>query len=99
MCATSPRPKNVLMRPLRAIEELIRDQDVERLVLFLQAADRARRQNPLDAEHLEPVDVRAEIQLRRQNPMADAVARQKRDALSAKRPDHVRAGRIAERRA
>ena len=68
--------------PLRAIEELIGHDDVERLVLLLQAADRARRQDPLDAEHLEAVDVRAEVQLRRQDAMPDAVPRQKRDALA-----------------
>ena len=73
--------------PLRPIEELIGDDDVERLVLLLQAADGARRQNPLDAEHLEAVDVRAEIQLRRQKPMPGAVAREKRHALAAQRAD------------
>ena len=84
--------------PFRAIEELIGHDDVERLVFLLQAADRARRQDPLDAEHLEAVDVRAEVQLRRQDAMAGAVARQKRDPLAAQRADHVRARRIAERR-
>ena len=34
----------------RPIEELIRHDEVQRLVVFTQAADRARRQNPLDAE-------------------------------------------------
>ena len=33
-CATSPRPKNVLMRPLRAIEELVGNDDVERPVFL-----------------------------------------------------------------
>ena len=64
----------------------------------LQAADRARRQDALDAEHLEPEDVRAEVQLGRQHPMPGAVPRQKRDALAAQRADDVRARRIAERR-
>ena len=68
--------------PLRPIEELIGHDDVERLVFLLQAADRARRQDPLDAEHLEAVDVRAEVQLGRQDAVADAVPRQKRDALA-----------------
>ena len=83
---------------LRPIEELIGHDDVERLVFLLQAADGARRQDALDAEHLEAVDVRAEVQLRRQDAVPDAVARQKRDALAAQRADHVRPGRIAERR-
>ena len=84
--------------PLGAIEELIGHHDVERLVLLLQAADGARREDALDAEHLEAEDVRAEVQLGRQQPMADAVPRQERDALAAQRADHVRARRIAERR-
>ena len=57
------------MRPLRPIEELIGHQNVERLVLLLQAADGARRHDALDAEHLEAVDVGAEIQFRRENAM------------------------------
>ena len=97
-CATRPLPKNVLIRPLRAIEELIGDDDVERLVFLLQAADGARREDALDAEHLEAEDVGAEVQLGRQQPVAGAVPRQKRHALAAQRADDVRARRIAERR-
>src|SRR5260221_14385660 len=78
---------------LRAIEELIRNEDVERLVFVLQAADGARRQDSLDAKHLEAVDVRPEIELGRQNPVPDAVARQERDALTSKRAEQIRAGR------
>ena len=84
---------------LRPIEELIGDEDVERLVLLLQAADGARRQQPLDAQHLEAVDVRPEVELRRQKAMADAVPREKRHALPAQRADDVGTRRIAERRA
>ena len=83
--------------PLRAIEELIGHDDVERRVFLLQAADRARRQDPLDAEHLEPVDVRAEVQLGGQQAMAGAVPRQERDAPSPQRAENIGAGRIAER--
>ena len=84
--------------PFRAIDELVRDQDVERLVLFLEAADGAGREDPLHAEDLESVDIGAEIQFGRQDPMADAVARKKRDASSPQRPDDIRAGRFAKRR-
>ena len=63
---------------LGPIEELIGHDDVERPVLLPQAADGAGRQDPLDAEHLEAVDIGAEVQLRRQDAMAGAVARQKR---------------------
>src|SRR5947209_10452055 len=84
--------------PSGAVEELIGHDDVERLVLLFQAADRARRYDPLDAEHLECVDVRAEIELRRKDPMADAMSRQERDALAAERADDERTGRLAKRR-
>ena len=56
--------------PARAIEELIGNDEVERLVVLAQAADGARRQDPLDAEQLEAVDVGAEVQLGRQQPVA-----------------------------
>src|SRR4026208_2436711 len=82
----------------RAIEKLIGHQNVERPVFFLQAADRARRQDALDAEHLEAVDVGAEIQLRREDAMADAVTREKRDLPAAKTAGHTRTWWIAERR-
>src|SRR4051812_20029800 len=59
--------------PLRSIEELIGDQNVERPVFFFQAAYGAGRQNLLDAEHLEAEDVRAKVELGRQQAMADAV--------------------------
>ena len=74
----------------RPIEELIRHDDVQRLVFVLQAADGARREDALDAEHLEAVDVRAEIELGRQNPVACAVPREERDPLAAQRRENVR---------
>ena len=52
---------------------------IERRVFLLQAPDRARRQQPLDAERLEAVDVRAEVQLGRLDPVAVAVTREERD--------------------
>jgi len=94
----NPSPEERADAPARSIEELIRHDNIERLVFVLQAADRARRQDPLDAEHLETVDIRAEIQLRWQKAMADAVAREERHPPAAQRPDHVGTGRIAERR-
>ena len=47
----------------RAIDELVGHDDIERLQLLLQAADRAGRQDRGDAERLHPEDVRAEVQL------------------------------------
>ena len=65
-CADEPVAEERADAPLGAIEELIGNDDVERPVLLLQAADRARRQDALDAEHLEAEDVGAEVQLGRQ---------------------------------
>ena len=44
-----------------AVEELVWHHDVQRLVLLLEAANGARRKNPLDSQHLEAVDVRANV--------------------------------------
>ena len=70
---------------LGAVEELVRDHDVLRRVLLLQAADRAGREDALDAELLEAVDVGAEVQLGRHHAVAGAVTRQERHALAAQR--------------
>src|SRR5205809_4686681 len=83
---------------LGAIEKLIGNDDVERFEFLFQAADRARRENALDAEDLEAVDVRAEIQLGGQQRVAGAVTGEKGHALPAKRADEIRSRRIAERR-
>ena len=80
------------------IDELIRDDQVERLVFLLQAADGARREDVFDAERLEAEDVGAEIQLRGHEPVTEAVPGEKGDALAAQRADHVRRRRLAERR-
>ena len=83
---------------LRAIEELIGDEQIERRVFFFQAPDRARRQQPLDAERLEAVDVRAEIQIRGLDLVSLAVTREEHDVLARELPRHVRSRRRAERR-
>ena len=80
------------------IEELIRNHDVGGFVLLLEAADGAGGEDVLHAEQLHPEDVGAEVQLRRQQPVAGAVPRQKRDAPSAQRADDVRTRRFTKRR-
>src|SRR5262245_9733018 len=94
-----PAPEERADAAFRAVVELIRDQDIERTVFLLETPDGARRENPLDAECFEPVDVRAKIELRRQDSVARSVAREKRDALASKPADDVRARWFAERRA
>ena len=51
--------------PFRAIEELVGDDQVERLVVLLEAADRTGREDELDAQQLEAEDIGAEVQLAR----------------------------------
>ena len=58
-----PSPEERADAPGGAVEELIGHENVERTVLLLQAADGAGRQHALDAEHLEAIDVRPEVQL------------------------------------
>ena len=82
----------------RAIDELIRNDDVERLELFFQAADGARRQDEFHAELLQAEDVGAEVELARQQPVPGAVPRQERHSLAAQRADDVGARRVAKRR-
>jgi hypothetical protein len=92
-------PAEERARPsLGAIEELIGNDDVERCVFLLQAADGAGRQDVLDPEELHAEDVGAEVELRRQDPVPGAVPREKRDAAAAQRPDQIRPRRLAERR-
>src|SRR5207245_11210900 len=81
-----------------AVAELLRDDGVAGLDLLLHAADAADRDDPLDAERLQPPDVGAEIQLARRQPMAVAVARQEDHAPAIEPALAKLVGRIAERR-
>src|SRR5215213_11778793 len=70
----------------RAVKELIRNDHIERRVLFLQRADSRGRQNTLDAEQLHPIDVRTERQVGRRIPVPAPMPRQKRDLHAFERP-------------
>ena len=50
--------------PARAVDELIGNHEIQRLVLFLERAHRAERKNALHAQRFHAPDVGAEIQLR-----------------------------------
>src|SRR5262249_61870803 len=65
-------------------------------VLVLQAADRAGRDDALHAEHLEAVDVGAEVQLGRQQAMAGAVPSEERNAAAAQRAEDIRPRWVSE---
>ena len=81
----------------RAVVELVGHHELLRLEFLPQTAHGARRQDPFDAEHLHRVDVRAKVQLARQQPVPGAVAREKRDAPAAQRRQNQGRRRLAER--
>jgi hypothetical protein len=82
--------------PARAIEKLIGHDEVERPEILTQAAHGARRQDPFDAQQLESKNVGPEVELRRRQPVADAVPREKGDAPAAQRGNDIGPGRIAK---
>ena len=62
-----------------AVDELVGHDKVGGLVLFLERADGGDRDDALDAELLEGINVGAEVELGGKDAMAAAVAREKGD--------------------
>ena len=81
-----------------AIEKLIGNHKIQRLMLFLQRAHGRYRHDALDTQLLEAVNIRAKIQFAGQNSVSAAVARQECDLAPFQLPQYVGVGRIAERR-
>src|SRR6185312_6112203 len=73
----------------RAVHKLIRNHEIQRLMLFLQRAYRAQQENALDAQHLHAINVGAEIQLGRRETMAPAVPRQECDFFASQLSDDI----------
>lgn len=67
----------------RAIEELVREDDVTRVILLLQRADGGDADDPSNAERAKRPDVGAVGQFVRQNAVSARVPRQKEDGPSA----------------
>ncbi len=80
-----------------AIDELVGDDELQRLVFFLERADGRDRENALDAELFEAVNVGAEVQFGGQNAVAASVAGQEGD-FACPRACPERTGRKARRR-
>ena len=80
------------------IEKLIGNDELQRRVFFLQRSDGAQRQDAIDAQQFEPVNIGAKVQLRWRMAMAASVPRKKRDLFARELPDHVRIRRHAPRR-
>ena len=99
MCATIPAAeKSVPLALARPIEELRRQDDVLRRVSFLQAAHRRHAENPAHAERPQRPDIRAMIQLVRQDAVAPRVPRQEKHLPPRDAPAENRVRRRAERR-
>ena len=81
-----------------AVDELVGHDEIGGLVLFLERAHGRDRKDALDAELFEGVDVGAEVQLRGQNAMAAAVAREKGHLAALQLAEHKRVRGLAEGR-
>src|SRR5664279_2987936 len=90
--------EGVVRRLLGAVEELINDDDVTRLVFFLQRADGADADDPLNAKLFHGPDVGPMVQFARQNPMTASMAREKNHVTPGKFAGEQIVGGIAERR-
>src|SRR5579864_9227230 len=66
--------------------------------VLAQRTNRAYRENAFDAERFHGVNIGAIIDFAGKNPVAAAMAREKRDALPFERANYKCVGRIAERR-
>ncbi len=91
-------PKKRPLARKRPIDKLIRNHEVHRFMLFLQTPHRRHGQDVLHAQHLHPVNVRAKVQLARQNPVPTPMPRQKRHPPPIELTHHVRVRRRPKRR-
>ena len=82
-----------------AIEELIRNQNVQRLDVLLHAAHGRGGEDPFRSEQLEAKDVGAEVELGRHQGMPPAVTRQEGHRTTRQAAQDVPVRRITERRA
>src|SRR5437016_5979423 len=80
-----------------AVEELIWDHELQRLVLFFQRPDRGDGDDAFHAQLLEAVNVGAEIEFTGKNAVSSCMTRQKSDLAALQRAADVGVGRRAER--
>src|SRR5262249_44019478 len=85
--------------PLREIDELIGDDQIEWPDVVLHAANGGDRDDPLHAERFQAPDVRAEVQLGRRQAMPATVPRQEDDRAAVEGAGAELVRRIAEWRA
>ena len=80
-----------------AIDELVRNNEVSRLVFFFERADGRDRQDTFDPQHLHRKDIRAEVQLAGQKTVPASVPREKSNVASLKFTENEGIGGIAKR--
>src|SRR5581483_8313058 len=83
---------------LRPVVKLIGDYKLQRTEFFLQRPDRGDRDDSSYPELLKPVDIRAKIELRRQQAMPTPVTRQERHLPTREFAYYIGIGRISEGR-
>ncbi len=81
----------------RAVEELVWDHKIEGLVFFFQRAHSRNRNDALDSQLLEAVNIGAEIQFAGQQFVPASMAGQKGDLTPFERAQNVCVGGIAKR--
>ncbi len=94
----SAAEKGVLIAAARAVKELVRQHDVTRPILLLQAADGGDGDDPAHVQAAQRPDVGPVIQLRRQDAVAFAMTRQEVNPAPGQRTRHQRVRRRAEGR-
>src|SRR5262249_27555145 len=81
---------------LRVVEELIGYDEIQRRNVLLHAADGAHGDHRLDAQSLQPVDVRPIVDVGRRQAMAAAVAAQEDHGGDPQTPDPIGVRRLPE---
>ena len=82
---------------LGPVKELIGDDDIERANLLPHAPHRRGRDDPLDIQGLEPIDVRPKVEFRGEQPVSATVASQEGDRVPVQAPEDVGIRGITER--
>src|SRR5437016_4488976 len=81
-----------------AIDELIRNDDVGRVISLFHRSDRAGRDDGVHSQNFESENVRAIVELTGQLSVTAAVPREKGDPNPVDLADDIGIGRLAERR-
>ena len=93
-----PSPKKCIDAMAGAVEELVGDDKLHRLVFFLKRSNGGDGDDTLDAELLETMDIGAKVQFAGENAMAAPMTREKGDSAALENAADIGVGRSAEGR-